>query len=84
MDTARVQVVSAWWSKINWTQAVTGLAMLLAWFTGGKINLTADQQLSLVTAIGIAGNVATWVLKTWFTKTVTPSAVTSDQQAGGR
>jgi hypothetical protein len=86
MDTVTVPVASSWSSKINWTQAVSGLAMLLAWYSGGKINLTGDQQLALVTTIGVITNIVTWVLRTWFTKTVTPSSVPTNaavvRQAG--
>lgn len=74
-DTTIVEVKSAWASKINWTQGIAGTAMVLAWVSGGKIGLTSDQQAALVTSIGVITNVATWVLKTWFTKTVTPTSV---------
>lgn len=72
-----VATQSAWASKINWTQAIAGLSMLLSWYSGGKIGLTADQQLALVTSIGVIANLFTWVFKTWFTKTVTPASVTN-------
>ena len=69
-----VSVKSAWLSKINWTQAVSGAAMIIAYLSGGKMSLTPDQQAALVVSIGVLGNVATWVIKTWFTATVTPSS----------
>jgi hypothetical protein len=75
MNTVTVPVTSSWASKINWTQAVSALAMLLAWYSGGKISMTADQQVALVTSIGVITNIVTWVLRTWFTKTVTPSSI---------
>jgi hypothetical protein len=71
-----VSVKSAWLSKINWTQAASGAAMILAYISGGKMNITPDQQAALVVSIGVLGNVATWVIKTWFTATVTPSSAT--------
>lgn len=73
--TVVVATQSAWASKINWAQAVGGIAMLLAWFSGGKINLSPEQQVTLVAAIGIVTNLVTWVFKTWFTKTITPASV---------
>lgn len=74
---ATVDVVSAWKSKINWTQVVAGVAMALSYFTGGKVGLTVEQQLALVTVIGLLSNVVTWIVKTWFTKSVTPAAITN-------
>jgi hypothetical protein len=75
MDTVTVPVASSWVSKINWTQVVSAFAMLLSWYSGGKVGLTTDQQLALVTSIGVLTNIVTWVMRTWFTKTVTPSSV---------
>jgi hypothetical protein len=69
-----VTVKSAWLSKINWTQAVASAAMLIAFATGNAINLTADQQTAIVVVIGVIGNITTYVLKTWFTDTITPAS----------
>lgn len=73
--TVAVAVESGWWSKINWTQAVgfasTGMTLVF----GYKYAIPADTQLSIVAAIQSVQAVLTWVLKTWFTKTVTPSSV---------
>ena len=74
-DTVAVSVKSAWGSKINWTQAVSTGAMVLTLFTGGKFNLTADQQVAVVVTIGVLGDFVTYVMKTWFTPTVTPASV---------
>jgi len=71
---AQVEVQSSWASKINWTQAVSGVAMLLTFVTGGKVGMTIEQQATAVTAIGVATNVVTWIMKTWFTKTITPAS----------
>jgi hypothetical protein len=84
-DTARVEIASAWTSKINWTQAVSFAAMGLTFFSGGKVGMSADQQAGVVVTIGVITNVATWVMRTWFTKTVTPASMTDQTvQAGGR
>jgi hypothetical protein len=49
--------------------------MVLTFATGGKLNITADQQVAIVVTIGVVGNIVTWVMKTWFTATVTPASV---------
>lgn len=74
-DSVMVPTKSAWLSKINWTQGVSSFAMLLTLVSGGKLNLTADQQTAMIVTIGVVGDVATWVIKTWFTPTVTPASV---------
>ncbi len=70
-----VNTQSPWFSKINWTQVVQGVAAVLVIATGGKIELTPEQQLQIVGAIVIAGNLATIIMKTYFTTTVTPQSV---------
>ena len=74
-DTVEVPVQSGWFSKINWTQAIQVLATVLVITTGGKINITADQQLALVGGIVVLGNIITVVLKTYYTPTVTKQSV---------
>ena len=74
--TAVVNVTeNGWFSKINWTNAVQIVAGVLVVVTGGKINLSAQDQLYLVGAILVAGNIATVVIKTYFTPTVTKQSV---------
>jgi hypothetical protein len=70
-----VSTKSAWLSKINWTQGVSSFAMVLTLVSGGTLNLTADQQTAIIVTIGVVGDIATWVIKTWFTPTVTPASV---------
>jgi hypothetical protein len=70
-----VPTKSAWLSKINWTQGVSSFAMVLTLVSGGTLNLTADQQTAIIVTIGVVGDIATWVIKTWFTPTVTPASV---------
>jgi hypothetical protein len=74
VSTVNVDVVSAWYSKINWTQAVAAGASLLTATSGGQVGLDANQQLSIVTGITLVQGLVTWVFKTWFTSTVTPSS----------
>lgn len=71
-DTVRVPVTSAWASKINWTQGVTGAAVILAYF---GINLDPATQAAILAVIAGANVVGTWVLRTWFTTSVTPAAI---------
>lgn len=74
-DVVAVSTQSAWASKINWTQAISGGAAALVFLTGGKVNIPPDVQLAIVTGIGVAGTVVTWIMRTWFSKTVTPASV---------
>ena len=70
---AQVDVQSAWLSKINWTQAVGILASVITVVSGNKYSIPVETQLAIVATIqGIQG-VASWALKTFFTKTITPS-----------
>jgi hypothetical protein len=70
-----VPTKSAWLSKINWTQGVSSFAMVLTLVSGGTLNLNADQQTAIIVTVGVVGDIATWVIKTWFTPTVTPASV---------
>jgi hypothetical protein len=58
---------SAWLSKINWTQIV-GFAAMIGTLFG--VNVPDDVKVQIVAGIGSAQAVITWVLRTWFTKTV--------------
>jgi hypothetical protein len=70
MNLVTVDVKSAWASKINWTQAVSVLASVLIMF---GVNLDAETQAHLVIAINLVSSAVTWVLRTWFTETITPA-----------
>jgi len=70
---AQVEVQSAWASKINWTQGVGLAASILAVVSGHKYEIPVETQLSLVAGIQGAQAVATWIIKTWFNKTITPT-----------
>lgn len=71
-DVAVVDVKSAWLSKINIGQGVGVLAML---FTLFGIDLDAETKASIEAGIVGAMAVYTWIMKTWFTPTVTPASV---------
>jgi hypothetical protein len=72
---AVVPVKSAWLSKINWTQIVSIVAMVIAFATSNKFQIDVNQQAAIVVVIGVIGNGLTLVLKTWFTPTVTPASL---------
>lgn len=59
---------SAWLSKINWVQGVGIAAMILAFF---GINVPDDVKAQIIASIGGIQAVVTWVLRTFFTKTIT-------------
>ena len=73
-ERVRIETKSAWYSKINWTQAVGIACSLIALFTAGKYNLPAEEQAMLVVAIQSIQGLVTWALKTWFTPTITPAS----------
>ena len=73
-DAVVVDVQSAWWSKINWAQAVGVIASILVIVSGGKIDLSPELQASAVLAIQAAISLLTVVFKTFFTTTITPSS----------
>ena len=70
-----VATQSAWASKINWTQVVGMAASALTFASGGKLGIPDAEQVEIVLLIQSATAVATWIFKTWFTRTVTPSSV---------
>jgi len=75
---AQVDVQSAWMSRINWTQAVAIVASLLVFMTGGKVDIPVETQVGIVTGIQAISGVVTWVLKTFFTRTITPAVAAAD------
>ena len=66
-----IHIKSAALSKINWTQAIGAVAMLGAVF---GLDLNADEQAKLVMGIGLVQGLVTYVLKTWFSPTITASS----------
>lgn len=66
-----MEIKSAWLSKINWTQAVAFFAVMLASF---GIDLDPKTQVAIVAVIAGTGHVLTWIIKTWFTTSITPAA----------
>lgn len=72
MNSVTVPVESAWWSKINWTQAV-GLLSTVLTVTAGH-GLDPATQVSIVAGIQGVQSLVTWYFKTFQTTTVTPSS----------
>ena len=66
---ATVPVKSAWLSKINWASVISVVAAVLTYF---GLNLDAETQAAILTAITSVTAVIIWVLRTFFNRTVTP------------
>lgn len=64
-------VKSGWLSKINWVQFAGPLCSLLAAF---GLALKPDELVGLVVAVQTVQAIATWIIRTWFTRAVTRSA----------
>ena len=71
-QTVTVPVKSAAASKINWTQ-LAGLAASVAAYFG--LNLDPATMVQIVLGIQAGQSLLTMILKTFFTKTVTPASV---------
>lgn len=67
-----VPVKSAWLSKINWTQGIALLAMAGTFF---GFDLPAETQAEILAGIVGIQAAVTWLLKTFFTTTVTPASI---------
>ena len=65
-----VAIKSAWWSKINWTQAIGMLASVGVIF---GLSLPPEEQAKIVATIQGVSGLATIILRVWFTNTVTPA-----------
>ena len=69
---AAVPVKSMWLSKTGWVQIIAVLAMILAYF---GIDFDAGTQAAVLSIIVAVQGVVTWVIKNWFTPSVTPNSV---------
>lgn len=70
---ASVPVKSAWASKVNWAQGVSALATCATALIAAA-NLPAEQAAALTAAVAGVGQLATIIIKTFFTTTITPSS----------
>ena len=71
-STTIAEVETAWTSKINWTQAIATIAMFGTVF---GIDLDPKTQVSIVAGIQGVSAVATWIMRTWYTSTITPASL---------
>lgn len=71
-----VAVKSAWWSKINWVQAVAMIATVATVF---GFDFPPELQAKIVATISGISGVATVILRTWFTSSVTPAVADKSQ-----
>ena len=70
-------VKSAWVSKINWVQFAGPVASVGAAF---GLNLSPDQVVALVVSVQTVQSIATWIIRTWFTHSISaPSAAAMTQ-----
>ena len=76
-NAAVVNVESAWWSKINWVNAISIVSAILVYFKGAAFGIPPEIQQGLAVAIPVFANFLTWILKTFCTNTITPSSATS-------
>jgi hypothetical protein len=67
-----MDIKSSWLSKINWTQFIGFAAMILTVF---GIEMPDEVKVQIVALIGSAQAILTWVLRTWFTKSLTKASV---------
>jgi uncharacterized protein (DUF697 family) len=68
----RVEVKSAWLSKINWTQAVSVAASIGVIF---GVDLDPKTQVEIVAGIQGLQSVATWAFRTFFNRSVSPASL---------
>ncbi len=66
---ATVPVKSAFWSKINWTQIISVVASVLAFF---GVGVPEELKEEIAVAITSVTAVVTIILRTYFNRTVTP------------
>lgn len=72
-DNVIVTVKSAWFSKINWGEAVKVFAAGALAFFG--IEVSQEMQIYILQAIIGIGAAYTWITKTWFTNSVAPASM---------
>lgn len=71
MDAVNALVKSAWASKINWTAGIT-LLFNIAMVLGHPV--PPDIQAAVVALGNAAGLILIWVMRTWFSPTVTTAS----------
>ena len=70
---AVVDVKSSMYSKIEWIQIVSFIALIGSTFN--LFSLDAKEQTALVTGLGLLTTLVTYVMRRWFTTSITKSSV---------
>ena len=73
MPTVTVPIKSAWYSKINWIQAVSAVCTFATALISAS-QVDAATATKLTAAVAGVGQVATWAVRTFFTTSITPSS----------
>ena len=74
--TARVEVKSSWASKINWVQIGSALlATAMALVSGHAVGFDDATTVKVMGALTLIQSIATVIIKTYFTATVTPQSL---------
>jgi len=71
-DKVTVPVESAWFSKINWTQASAAATALIVAF---GVSIPPEKATAILAGLNVAQGTLTWIMRTWFTDSVTPGSV---------
>lgn len=69
---ALVPIVSAWYSKINWTQAGAAATAIIV---AAGIDIPDNVKAEVLTGLTIAQSILTWVFRTWFNGSVNPASM---------
>lgn len=77
VDASVVAVKSAWFSKVNWVSFAGPMCSVFAAF---GLNLTENQLVALVISVQAVQSILTWIIRTWFTRSVTPGSVAPPNQ----
>lgn len=73
-QTVIVNTKSAWLSKTNWAAAATGLGVIITQFLPF---IPQDYQGKVTALVALLGAVATWITRTFYTTSLTPSSTSA-------
>lgn len=73
-DAVTVPVESAWYSKINWLNAIGGLGAITVAVTP---MFDPGTQAKIATGMALASNIGSIILRTWFNGSVNPASLPS-------
>lgn len=72
MQEAFVPVKSAWYSKINWTQAGAAATALIVAF---GIDIPEEQKANVLGVLTVGQGILTWIFRTWYNGSVSPGSI---------